>query len=152
MRTLWEDAVGAEALATGPRRTLVGRAALVLTVAAIFWALGSPAAAQAAGSERPVGSPLEVTEDGKLIYGGDVVYECASIGSGIVMPAPNSSAKTRAELKRTNEEAVELCTESGYAPAGTEDDTLPNTGGPYPAALVFVAVVAGFLLLRQTVR
>lgn len=92
----------------------------MLTIAAVLLAFGSPAAAQLADPEKPGGSPLEVTDDGKIIYGGDVAYECASVGSGIVMPAPNSDSKTRAALKRTNEQAIELCTEAGFPPSDSE--------------------------------
>jgi hypothetical protein len=75
---------------------------------------GRQATAQTADPRGATGLPLEVTKDGKLIYGGDVVYECAIVGSGIVIPAENSSPETRAELERTNERAIELCTEAGF--------------------------------------
>jgi hypothetical protein len=116
-----------------------------------FW-VGSPVMAQTADPGGTNGLPLEVTEDGKLIYGGDVVYECAIVGSGIVMPAENSSPETRTELERTNERAIELCTEAGFPPAGTEGDVLPETGGYPPIAWAALAVAASFVLMRRFVR
>jgi hypothetical protein len=98
------------------------------------------------------GSTLEVTKDGKLIYDADVVYECAIVASGIVMPAENSSPETRAELERANERAIELCTEAGFPPAGTAGDALPETGGYAPIARAALAVAVSFVLLRRIVR
>lgn len=121
-------------------------------IAVLLLTLGSPAAAQADVLEGSAGSPLEVTEDGKLIYGGDVVYECASVGSGIVMPAENSSPETRAELERTNERAIRLCTEAGFPPAGAGDDALPDTGGASLAAFAVLGVATGFVWIRRIVR
>jgi hypothetical protein len=130
----------------------VKKLAWTLIFVALSLSGGSPAMAQAANPGSTIGSPLEVTEDGKLIYGGDVVYECASVGSGIVMPAENSSPETRAELERTNERAIELCTEAGFPPAGTEGDALPETGGHPPIAWAALAAAASFVLLRRIVR
>lgn len=124
----------------------------ILIFVALSLSGGSPAMAQADNPGGTIGFPLEVTEDGKLIYGGDVVYECESVGSGIVMPAGNSSPETRAELERTNERAIELCTKAGFPPAGTEGDTLPETGGYPPTAWAVLAVVAGFVMMRRFVR
>lgn len=108
---------------------------LVLVTALLTFATPAPAQLYVPGEPAP--PLLEVTEDGKLIYGGDVAYECESVGSGIVMPAPNSSPETRAELQRTNEKAVKLCTEAGFPPAGggtvSEDlaaDEEGNLAGP----------------------
>jgi hypothetical protein len=69
----------------------VKKSLLILIFVTLSSPVGSPAMAQTAGPGGTNGSPLEVTKDGKLIYGGDVVYECAIVGSGIVMPAENSS-------------------------------------------------------------
>ena len=124
----------------------------ILILVALSLSGGSPATAQVANPEGTPGSPLEVTEDGKLIYGGDVVYQCATVGSGIVMPAENSSPETRAELQRTNEQAIELCTEAGFPPAGTEGDELPETGGYTPIACAALAVATSFVLMRRFVR
>ncbi len=126
--------------------------ASMLIIAAFLLTLGSPAAAQADVLEGSAGSPLEVTEDGKLIYGGDVVYECESVGSGIVMPAENSSPETRVELERTNERAIELCTEAGFPPAGTGNDALPDTGGASLAAFAAIGVVTSFVWIRRIVH
>ncbi len=125
---------------------------LILILVALSSSVGSPATAQSANPGDATGLPLEVTNDGKLIYGGDVVYECASVGSGIVMPAQNSSPETRAELERTNERAIELCTEAGFPPAGIEGDALPETGGHPPIAWSALAAAASFVLMRRFVR
>lgn len=130
----------------------VKKLAWILIFVALSLSGGSPAMAQAANPGGPVGSPLEVTEDGKLIYGGDVVYECAIVGSGIVMLAENSSPETRAELERTNELAIELCTQAGFPPAGTEGEALPETGGYSPVACAALAAAASFVLMRRFVR
>jgi hypothetical protein len=124
----------------------------ILIFVALSLSGGSPAIAQVADPEGTPGSPLEVTEDGKLIYGGDVVYECAIVGSGIVMPAENSSPEPRAELGRTNRRAIELCTEAGFPPAGTEGDALPETGGYTPIACAALAFATSFVLMRRFVR
>jgi hypothetical protein len=115
----------------------------------VGWTAGNGPDRQPGGA---TGLPLEVTKDGKLIYGGDVVYECASVGSGIVMPAENSSPETRAELERTNERAIELCTDAGFPPAGTEGDALPETGGYPPIAWAALAAAASLVLMRRFVR
>jgi hypothetical protein len=127
----------------------VKKLALILISVALSSSVGSPATAQTANPGGATGSPLEVTKDGKLIYGGDVVYECAIVGSGIVMPAENSSPETRAELERTNERAIELCTEAGFPPAGTQGDTLPETGGSSPIAWAALALAASLVLVRR---
>ena len=121
--------------------------AAILVFVALSLSVGSPAIAQTANSGATTGSPLEVTENGRLIYGGDVVHECESVGPGIVMPAENSSPETRAELKGTNEQAIELCTKAGFPPAGTEGDALPQIGGNSPIACAVVAVAASFVLI-----
>ena len=126
--------------------------ASVLIIVTLSLSIGSPATAQTVNPESTTGSPLEVTGDGKLIYGGDVVYECESVGSGIVIPAENSSPETRAKLERTNEQAIELCSEAGFPPAGTGDDTLPETGGASLAAFVAVGVAASLGCICRVVR
>ena len=113
---------------------------------------GSPAMARAASPGVTIGFPLEVTEDGKLIYGGDSVYACESVGAAITMPAGSSIPETRAESRRTNERAIELRTEAGFPPAGTEGDALPETGGYPPVACAAVAIVTSFVLMRRFVR
>jgi hypothetical protein len=125
---------------------------LILVFVTLSLSVGWPAMAQTADPGGTTGSPLEVTENGKLIYGGDVVYECAIVGSGIVMPAENSSPETRAELERTNRRAIELCTKAGFPPAGTEGDALPETGGYPPVAWAALAVASSLVLLRRFVR
>jgi hypothetical protein len=52
----------------------VKKLALILISVALSSSVGSPATAQTANPGGATGSPLEVTKDGKLIYGGDVVY------------------------------------------------------------------------------
>ena len=126
--------------------------ASVLVFLTLWSSVGSPAVARTVNPEGTTGLPLEVTNDGKLIYGGDVVYECESVGSGIVIPAENSSPETRAGLERTNERAIGLCTEAGFPPAGTGDDALPDTGGASLAALVGVGVGTSLVCIRRIAR
>ena len=152
MSLLWENVGGRGSTQPNGGGSRVKKLASVLIFVALSLWVGSPATAQTANPGGATGSPLEVTKDGMLIYGGDVVYECATVGSGIVMPADNSSPETRAELERTNKRAVELCTEAGFPPAGTEGDALPETGGYPPMAWAVLTVAAGFVLMRRFVR
>ena len=129
--------------------------AALVTVTALL-ACGSPAFAQSEGYVAGAGGNppplLEVTGDGSLVYGGDVSYQCESVGSGIVGPAANSSRATRSELERTNERAIRLCTEAGFPPAGTRDAALSETGGASLATLAVLGTATGFVLMRRTVR
>lgn len=152
MSLLWENVGGRGSTQPDSGGFCVKKLAFILIFATPSLPVGSPAMAQAADSGGATGLPLEVTRDGKIIYGGDVVYECASVGSGIVMPAENPSPETRAELERTNERAIELCTQAGFPPAGTEGDALPETGGYPPTAWAALAAAASLVLMRQFVR
>jgi hypothetical protein len=152
MSLLWENVGGRGSTQPDGGGCRVKKLPLILIFVALSLPVGSPATAQTADPGGAIGSPLEVTKDGELIYGGDVVYECAIVGAGIVMPAENSSPETRAELERTNRQAIELCTEAGFPPAGTEADALPETGGYPPIAWAALAAAASFVLMRRFVR
>ena len=126
---------------------------MALTALLVF---GSSALAQANGDVFIPGEPppplLEVTEDGTLIYDGDVVFACKDVGSGIVVPGADSRAVTRKSLERTNERAIEMCTEAGFPPSGTESVVLPDTGGGSLAGFAAVWVLTGYILIRRALR
>ncbi|MDP8901487.1 MAG: hypothetical protein M3N33_10185 [Actinomycetota bacterium] len=148
----------------------------ILLAAVLLVAAATPAFAQGVEVAQPDGaSPpreegslysgaYEVTEDGDLVYGGDVGFECEYL---VRMGAP---AEPGAEdvtvdggvVEPLTREAVELCAEAGFPPRGATFDAsvasasaggtgLPETGGPaFPAPLLPAAVVplaAGALLL-----
>ena len=116
----------------------------------------SSALAQSEGDVFVPGEPapplLEVTEDGTLIYGGDVVIACEEVGSGIVVPGADSSPATRARLERTNMRAIAMCTEAGFPPSGTEDAALPDTGAISLTGLAAASLLTSGVLIRRVLR
>lgn len=124
-----------------------------LVAMAALQTFDSPALAQSEGYVYIPGEPgpplLEVTEDGTLIYGGDVAIACEDMGSGIVTPGDDSSAATRAALERTNERAIEMCTEAGFPPSGSDAARLPETGGVSLAGLIAASVLTGYIMVRR---
>jgi hypothetical protein len=121
----------------------------------------------------------EVTEDGALVYGGDVVYGCGELVAlgAPAKPGGEDVTEDGAVVEPLTREAVELCAEAGFPPAGAvleapassgpsssasassggldegqPDDALPETGGPDPLASVLAAVacsaVGAALVLR----
>ena len=149
-------------------------AAVLLVVAA------TPAFAQAAqvalldGSAPPretsslYSGAYEVTEDGDLIYGGDVGFECEHLVR-MGAPAEPGAEDVTAEgdvVEPLTREAVELCAEAGFPPRGATFDAsatsvasdsasappsapaetvggagLPKTGGPAPPTPLLPAAV-----------
>ena len=76
------------------------------------------------------GAPLppeyEVTEDGTLIIGGDVLVDCRAVGT----PDDNapSNPQVQAEINQAVEEERQACREAGFPTYG--DDPLPAESGP----------------------
>ncbi|MGB3635690.1 MAG: hypothetical protein WA982_16765 [Rubrobacteraceae bacterium] len=158
---------------------------IILILFALFVTPIAPASAQdvvreapteTATPERDDGSLYSgayvATEDGSLIYGGDVVYQCEDL---VRLGAPAKSGSREPSINGTvleplTREAVELCAEAGFPPAGAtinvpalsdasattdtpeteRDTTLPATGGILPVLFLTVAVlivVCVFLVL-----
>ena len=111
----------------------------------------------------------EVTEDGDLIFGGDVGFECEGL---VTMGAP---AEPGAEdvtvdggvVEPLTREAVELCAKAGFPPEGAtleasasssstgahRTETLPGTGGtPFAALLLGAAALSAAAVLASRVR
>jgi len=108
--------------------------------------------------------PYEVTEDGDLIYGGDVGFECEDLVrmGAPAKPGTGDVVAGGGVVEPLTREAVELCAEAGFPPAGAvvgapalsnapdaaggpdarRDDALPETGGPDPLALILAAVAS----------
>lgn len=165
--------------------TLVMRA-FILILFALVAAPIAPALAQDMVEEEPtVTAPPErdngslysgsyvATEDGALIYGGDVIYRCKDLVR-MGAPAKPGSRGPRingAVLEPLTREAVELCAEAGFTPAGAttnvpassdvsattvasetgRGNALPVTGGILPVLFPTVAaagVVCVFLVFR----
>lgn len=108
----------------GPRKALFLSVLVSLLVAVL---LASPAVAVAQG--LPKGDPAytsqeglgyEVYEDGTLIIGGDVLGSCDTV----LQEVQQTGAKPTQEILRQ----VEVCTEAGFPPPGSE--SLPETSGP----------------------
>ena len=110
--------------------------------------------------------PYEVTEDGDLIFGGDVVYGCEDLGRFGAPTTPGSGDATLrgVPVEPLTREAVELCTRAGFSPSQDEAATtgappqydgrtpapvLPTTGGldPLPTAAALFALTGVLLVL-----
>ena len=147
-----------------------------LLVFAALAAAAGPASAQGGEIALPEGSAAppeegslyrgayEVTEDGALIYGGDVRYRCDELVSFGAPANPGSEDVTvgGAVVEPLTREAVELCAKAGFPPEGAvlgasatpsasdaaggpeaeRDDALPETGGPDPQALMLAAAAS----------
>lgn len=112
----------------------------------------------------------EVTEDGALIYGGDVVYQCEALVSlgAPAKPGDEDVTEDGAVVEPLTREAVELCAEAGFLPAGAvleapaspvasagPDGALPETGGPslpVPLLAAAAALLATGLLALRVIR
>ena len=110
----------------------------------------------------------EVTEDGALVYGGDVVYGCGGLVAlgAPAKPGGEDVTEDGAVVEPLTREAVELCAEAGFPPVGAvleatapsdapstasaaadgadegQSDALPETGGPDPRALILAALAS----------
>lgn len=152
----------------------MGKTVLLVTVllvaaATSAFAQGAEVAQQdGASPPREKGSlysgAYEVTEDGDLVYGGDVEFECEYLVrmGAPAKPGDEDVAVDGGVVEPLTREAVELCAAAGSPPRGATFDAsaasaaaggtgLPETGGPaflaplLPAAVVPLA--AGALLL-----
>lgn len=166
---------------------------LALILPALVAAAISSASAQGAETALPPGavSPrdegslyrgaYEVTEDGSLIYGGDVEYGCEDLVAFGAPAKPDDEGPTAdgKPLEPLTRGAVELCVKAGFPPEGAVLDvpapasapattdasasasgaaaggggTLPETGGVAPSLLPAATVAAaGALLLTLRAR
>ena len=133
-------------------KTVLPAAVLVVTLAALL-ALATPAYPQvssedlAADEEGNLVAPrppeYQVTEDGTLIVGGDVLVRCAEVGLGDDPPGADDPA-IRAQIERSLREAAQACQAAGFATA-TDDslEALPETGGAPPLLLTGLLFLAG---------
>ena len=112
----------------------------------------------------------EVTDDGALIYGGDVVYQCEALVSlgAPAKPGDEDVTEDGAAVEPLTREAVELCAEAGFPPAGAvleapaspvasagPDGALPETGGPslpVPLLAAVAALLAAGLFALRVIR
>lgn len=133
-------------------KTILPAAILVVTLAALL-ALSTAAYPQvssedlAADEEGNLVAPrppeYQVTEDGKLIIGGDVEMSCADVGI-VDETIDRATPPVRAEDKGARNEAIRLCRTAGFDTAtDVSPATLPETGGAPPLPL------AGLLLLAS---
>jgi hypothetical protein len=90
------------------------------------------------GSATPVpsDSDYEITDDGYLIYKGDMVFGCEDLG-----PEDYASAALY-------EEQTEICAEAGFATG----EALPGTGGPPLLLLAPLALLLGAGMLVRATR
>lgn len=141
----------------------------VLLMLVLVALVAAPVSAQISGDAFPPGTALprdddslyrgayEVTEEGALIYGGDVEYRCEDlVGFGApAKPDQGDATAGGSVLEPLTREAVELCAKAGFPPKGATmgasatasaagdhgTETLPGTGGPpFVAALLLGAV------------
>ncbi len=123
-------------------RTPLSRVLVLCILATLVFA--SPAI----GQGKPVftsqeGPGYEVFKDGTLVIGGDVVGHCSAVGQS----ARQTGTAPGPELLRQ----VDICTEAGFPPRGS--DALPDTGGPpfstAAGALLLGTCALGFLGSRR---
>ena len=65
------------------------------------------------------GTDYQITDDGFLIYGGDVVIKCESVwyeDDDLKFADPDIREKERQARKEAYEEQVKVCTEAGFPP------------------------------------
>ena len=101
------------------------------------------------GSAVPVPSnpDYEVTDDGFLVFEGDIVFECESLryeDDTLRFEKPENRAEARRRAEEAHEERVEICTEAGFPPSST----LPETGGPRPLLAPVALLACAGLLVR----
>jgi LPXTG-motif cell wall-anchored protein len=137
------------------------RVFVLLSMALLMSALFAPSATgqQAAGAiaAPPEGSPppppppeYQVTEDGTLIVGGDVLLDCRTLGIDDIPPTASPSART--EIKQTVKEQAAVCRANGFPPAEplSFQQTLPDTGGfSLPVLAGGLMLAGGGLLVKR---
>jgi LPXTG-motif cell wall-anchored protein len=113
--------------------------------------LASPAMAQEEHGGEPVytsqeGPGYEVYEDGTFVIGGDVVGNCGAV----LQETRQTGRDPSPEILRQ----VEVCTEAGFPPRGSE--SLPETGGPlFPIIAIALLLSSALCFLgvrRKQVR
>jgi hypothetical protein len=143
---------------------------LLVALLAMMLMIATPALAREMpdfSSATPLPSPYteyEITNDGFLIYEGDIVLECESLRFAPDMRAYESyEPEVRSELRENDKQEyqakVEACTEVGFPPKGsgasdmvTLQTPLTKTGG-IPSFVVPVALLLGSgLLFRVAVH
>ena len=144
----------------------------VLLAVVLLAAATAPALAQGVEVAPPEGSAppreegslysgaYEVTEDGELVFGGDVGFECGNlVGMGAPTEPGDEDVTVDGDVvEPLTREAVELCAEAGFLPEGAglggsapPGARLPETGGPAPPAAMGL-LLAGALLLASRAR
>lgn len=121
----------------------------VLVFAAVVAGSASAQASYNAGPLEPEDGSLyrgayEVTEDGALIYDGDVEYRCRDLVR-LGAPAEENAGDVTvrgATVEPLTGEAVDLCVEAGFPPEGVATGALPETGGPASPALLLALLLA----------
>ena len=122
----------------------------------------APAALAAFGNTvggKPSPIPeYQVTKDGMLMIGGDVLIPCHDVVlSADPGPNPGTAAEQRS-FERMIQERAKICKEASFPPAGQTtktkmDQRLPDTAGqsllPVVAAMTLVALGLAGLLLRS---
>ena len=142
-------------------KTVLPAAVLVVTLAALL-VLATPAYPQVVGSEGlaadeegnlvgPRPPEYQVTEDGTLIVGGDVLVKCVEVGLDDYPPGADDPA-VRVQIERSPRESARACRAAGFATA-TEDslEALPETGGAPPlllAGLLFLGSI-GLIAIQR---
>lgn len=105
----------------------------------------------------PPNTDYQITDDGSLIYEGDIVLSCIDLRfpnydvKQYESYPPESQAKIRSRYREEYDALVEACTEAGFPPASewtTLQTPLPKTGGPPFLLLPVSLLVAGGLLIR----
>jgi hypothetical protein len=122
---------------------------LALVLLAMIAAAASPASAQGAQAATPEPSAprgddgslyrgaYEVTEDGALVYGGDVEVRCEDLVRLGAPAKPGSEDATvdGSVVEPLTGEAVELCAKAGFPPKGaTLDDSASSSASATPSA------------------
>ncbi len=142
-------------------KTVLPAAVLVVTLAALL-ALATPAFPQtssmdlAADEEGNLVAPhppeYQVTEDGTLIIGGDVLVRCAEVGLDDY-PLGADDPVVRAQIERSLRESARACRAAGF-PTAADDSlgALPETGGAPPLLPIGLLLLAGggLVALRGT--
>ena len=130
---------------------------------AVLLALATPAFPQpssmdlAADEEgnlvAPGPSEYQVTEDGTLIIGGDVLVDCAEVGI-VDETLERATPAVRAQEGEARNEAIRSCRTAGFSTAANVPlVALPETGGAPPLLLAGLLLASeGLLAIRGTLK
>ena len=133
-------------------KTVLQAVVLVVTLAATL-ALATPAYPQtssmdlAADEEGDLVAPrppeYQVTEDGILIIGGDVLMDCSAVGI-VDETLDRATPAVRAQEEEARNEAIRSCRVAGFSTAADVSSVaLPETGGTPPPLLTGLLLLAG---------